>query len=127
MFKKWLGWLLLAVCTLLNVRLFLGRWAEDPRSDFGSLLSDPEVSSLVLGFAVAVVAMALLDTLRARRWAGLLALGAACAGLALAMPSLGVFKNFGSPLGNFVAVGAAAALACAGLRESASASFSYSE
>lgn len=117
MLKKRLGWLLLALVTLFNLRLFLGRWAEEPRSSFGLLVSDPDLASLTLGFGACVVAVALLETLRSRSFVALILLPIGSAAVAACMPALGVSKNIQPIIPSFAAAGALAALCCVQLRE----------
>lgn len=117
MLKKRLGWLLLALATFFNLQLFLGRWAEEPRSSFGLLVSDPELASLALGFGACVVAVALLETFRARRRVALILLPMGCAAVAAGVAALGVSKNIQLLTPSFAAAGALAALCCVQLRE----------
>jgi len=119
MSKKLAGWLLLAVVTFLNLRLFLSRWAEEPRSAFGLIISDTELASIAIGFGALIAAMALLDILRSLRLFAFFALPALCAAVVLAMPSLGVFKNLEYPVTNFMVVGAVVALTFVQLKDSA--------
>lgn len=119
MSKKLAGWLLLAVVTFLNLRLFLSRWAEEPRSAFGLIISDTELASIVIGFGALIAAIALLDILRSLRLFAFFALPALCAAVVLAMPSLGVFKNLEYPVTNFMVVGAVIALTFVQLKDSA--------
>lgn len=119
MSKKLAGWLLLAVVTFLNLRLFLSRWAEEPRSAFGLIISDTELASIAIGFGALIAALALLDILRSLRFFAFFALPAVCAAVVLAMPSLGVFKNLEYPIINFMVVGAIVALTFTQLKDSA--------
>ncbi len=118
MAKRWVGWLLLAVVTFCNLRLFLSRWAEEPRAPFAPIVSDEQLASLAIGVAALVLAWSVLDILRSFRWIALLVLPLVCAGVVLTMPSLGVIKLLQYPEMNFVVAGAVAALVCFQLRDS---------
>lgn len=118
MAKKWFGWLLLVAVTFCNLRLFLSRWAEEPRAPFEPLVSDAELASLAIGAGALVLAFALLDILRSLRIVALVLLLAACTGVVFAMPSLGVYKFLEYPVTSFVVAGAVAALVCCQLRDS---------
>ncbi len=118
MSKKLAGWLLLAVVTFLNLRLFLSRWAEEPRAPFGHILSDTEIASVTIGIGALVAALAVLDILRSLRFVAFIVLPAVCAAVVLTMPSLGVFKNLEYPIANFMIGGAVIALLFAQLKDS---------
>lgn len=120
MSKKLAAWLLLAGITCLNLRLFLSRWAEEPRSAFGLIISDTELASVVIGFGALIAALALLDILRSLRFVALIVLPAMCAAVVFCISSLGVFKYLEYPLTSCMIAGAVAALTCVQLKDSES-------
>ncbi len=115
---KRLHWLLLALVTFFNLRLFLSRWAEEPRTNFQMLVSNPELSSFLVGFAGCVVMLTLLEGLRSRSCTSLLPLLLGCAAAALLVPVLGVSKKIPPLIPTFATIGALCALVCARLRDS---------
>ena len=118
MFKRWSGWVLLAVVTFLNLRLFLSRWSEEPRAPFSSIGSDVELASITIGAGILVIALSFLETVWSRRWIAALCIAGVSSALVWWLYGIPAFTRFLHPTTKLVLAGAFAALLCFKLRDS---------
>lgn len=118
MFNSLFYWLLFAVGTLINFRLFLSRWAEEPHAPFGALLSDRDLVSLAIGVAAVAFLSALIDTLRSFRFFAFILLVGIGVLVLFVTSLLGVDKFMLSPAWGYAGIGALFGLAVFRLSDS---------
>jgi hypothetical protein len=105
--SKLLGWALVALLTSFNFKLFMSRWAEEPRAPFHALLSNGQISALVVGICAVGILFAFLDTIRSLRVGALVSLvGISALFLGLIM-ILRLDSAVRHPLTNFFGIGVA--------------------
>ena len=104
------GWLLLIIATVLNLRLFVRRWADPLATPLPPLVSKEVFAALVVGVSAAVVGVAVWRA--ARRGSLVLAVLMSCAvaGWCWILHRVPVFAPFFGPQLGGLLVGAAAGL-----------------
>jgi hypothetical protein len=117
MLKSLLTWAALASLTLLNLRYFLGRWAELPHPGLGKLLSEMISSSLFVGIGIGAATLAVLDHLLGRRWIRALLTAGAVAALLLYLRQFPAFSKVFPPVEAWLIGGIALALLSLSRRE----------
>jgi hypothetical protein len=120
MFKRLCASLLLVVATVLNIKLFISRWAEEPRTPFEPIVTDLSIASVAIGLCAVVITLAFLELLRSFRVGKVALFLVLSAAVLVTMWGLDMYKVLFAPQLYGLGCGAALALFGFGLRDTSS-------